>query len=233
MSHPLMQLGLNPAMRDTLAARLKWARTELRNMTQVELVKASGVAQSVISKVEQGLMHKPSGLPDLARALNIDVFWLKTGEGEPQPNSQRNVIPVTSRGRVPLISWVAAGNLGEVQDMYAPGEADEWIDTETQPGQSAFALKVTGDSMTSPYPGEVSFPDGSIIIVDPGRSASAGDFVVAKDVNTQQATFKKLAHDGGRWFLKPLNPTYPTVEIDDPGLRVIGRVIESVTRRKL
>jgi len=80
--------------------------------------------------------------------------------------------------------------------------------------------------MTNPYPGELSFPDGTVIIVDPGRAVGAGDYVVAKDVATQQATFKRLAHDGGRWYLKPLNPTYPTIEIDDPSVRVIGRVIE-------
>jgi SOS-response transcriptional repressor LexA len=80
--------------------------------------------------------------------------------------------------------------------------------------------------MTSPYPGEVSFPDGTIIIVDPMRQCGAGDFVIAKDVSTQRATFKKLTTDGGRWFLKPLNPSYPTIEIDHPSLRTVGRVIE-------
>lgn len=118
--------------------------------------------------------------------------------------------------------------------MYQPGEADEWIETsETKPGANSFALRVSGDSMTSPYPGDVSFPDGTIIVVDPSRACDAGDYVIAKDVTTQQATFKRLVHDGGRWFLKPLNPAYPTMEIDDPALRTIGRVIESHTRRKL
>jgi SOS-response transcriptional repressor LexA len=56
---------------------------------------------------------------------------------------------------------------------------------------------------------------------------------VAKDVHTQQATFKQLTTDGGRWFLRPLNPAYPTMEIDDPAMRVIGRVIEFQTRGKL
>lgn len=145
-----------------------------------------------------------------------------------------NVQPVTTKGRVPLISWVIAGNLEEIQDMYQPGEADEWVETtEAKPGKNSFALRVSGDSMTSPYPGDISFPDGTIIVVDPSRACDAGDFVIAKDVATQQATFKRLVHDGGRWFLKPLNPAYPIIEIDDPALRTIGRVIESHTRRKL
>lgn len=145
----------------------------------------------------------------------------------------QNIQSVTTRGRVPLISWVAAGKLGEIVDMYQPGEAEQWIDAyEAQPGESAFALRVDGDSMTSPYPGEDTFPNGSIIIVDPSRACDAGDYVVAKDVSTQEATFKKLVRDGGRWFLKPLNTSYPTIEIDDPSLRVIGKVVESMTRKK-
>lgn len=150
------------------------------------------------------------------------------------PIDAGNTIPVTVKKRIPLISWVRAGQWSDVQDNYHPGEADEWVDAyDTQPGDSTFALRVTGDSMTSPYPGDRSFPDGTIIIVDPGRASNAGDYVVAKDVETQQATFKRLVHDGGRWFLKPLNPSYPTQAIDDPSIRVIGRVIEFQTRGKL
>lgn len=146
-----------------------------------------------------------------------------------------NVESVRVRRSVPLVSWVRAGLWGDVSDPFQPGEADEWIDVyDTTPGDQTFALRVDGDSMTSPHPGDgPNFPDGTIIIVDPSRAASANDFVVAKDVSTQQATFKKLVTDGGRWFLRPLNPIFPTVEISDPAVRVIGRVIESMFRRKL
>lgn len=151
----------------------------------------------------------------------------------PQPDAS-NVYEITPRRRVPIVSWVAAGNLEDIVDNHHPGEADEWVDVyDTLPSESAFALRVKNDSMTSPHPGERSFPEGTVIVVDPLRGSNAGDFVIAKDVVGQKATFKKLITDGGRWFLKPLNPAYPTVEIDDPALRVIGRVIEAVTRQKL
>lgn len=87
--------------------------------------------------------------------------------------------------------------------------------------------------MVSTIPGDTSFPPGTIIIVDPNRSAGAGDFVIAKDVVTDKATFKKLVHDAGRWYLRPLNPIYPTMEIDDPALRIIGKVVEFNIRGKL
>lgn len=146
-----------------------------------------------------------------------------------------NVESVKVRQSVPLVSWVQAGHWGDVSDPFLPGEADEWIDVyDATPGDRAFALRVTGDSMTNPTPGNgPNFPDGTLIIVDPSRGANAGDYVVAKDVATQQATFKRLVTDGGRWFLRPLNPAYPTIEIDDPNMRVIGRVVESVFRRSL
>lgn len=227
-----MQGGLNARMRETLATRLKNARKAAK-LTQEQLQELSGVPQSVISKTERGERRNPEGLLELAKALKVDAYWLKTGE-EATPSNQENITPVNNRGSVPLISWVAAGNFREIHDMFEPGEAEEWVEvSETQFGKNSFALRVSGDSMTSPYPGELSFPDGCILIVDPARATTAGDFVIAKDVVTKQATFKKLAHDGGRWFLKPLNPTYPTIEIDDPDLRVIGRVVEFQLRRKL
>lgn len=176
--------------------------------------------------------------------FGCSVMWVIYGEGpqdspallhQTNPRGESsNVTEIAPRRSVPLISWVRAGDFEDVQDHLLPGEADEWVDVyDTKPGQSAFALRVDGDSMTSPYPGELSFPEGTIIVVDPLRGAAAGDFVVAKDVHTQRATFKKLTTDGGRWYLKPLNPSYPTIEIDDPAMRIIGRVIEYQTRGKL
>jgi SOS-response transcriptional repressor LexA len=169
----------------------------------------------------------------LGSALRVNSHWLSTGEGGPEV-AEENVAPARANKRVPLISWVRAGMWGDVSDNFHPGEADEWIEVyDTVPGDQAFCLYVMGDSMTSPYPGDqVTFPDGTVILVDPARSAGAGDFVVAKDVGTQKATFKKLTTDGGRWFLKPLNPSYPAIEIDDPDMRVIGKVTQSITRRK-
>lgn len=226
-----MQVGLNLRMRESLAARLKAARKG-KGITQEKLEELSGVKQSDISKIERGSTQSPTGVLALAKALGVNPFWLETGDGD-MLNEHTNTQPVTTLSRVPLISWVAAGNLEEVQDMYQPGEADDWPDTELKMGKNSFALRVDGDSMTNPIPGDVTFPHGTVILVDPSKSCDAGDFVVAKDVATQKATFKRLVHDGGRWFLKPLNPAYPTVEIDDPAMRMIGKVVEMQFRRRL
>lgn len=170
----------------------------------------------------------------LARSkLGIDPNWLATGQGHVTFSSQ-NVTKVELRAKVPLISWVQAGAFQGVEDVFHPGESDVTEDVyDATVSSNAFALRVDGDSMESTYPGDRTFPQGTILIVDPNRGATAGDYVIAKDVSTQRATFKKLVHDGGRWFLKPLNPAYPTIEIDDPALRIIGKVVEFSMRGKL
>ena len=79
---------------------------------------------------------------------------------------------------------------------------------------------------------EPSFPQGSVIFVDCDRKAKSGDFVIAREPVTKQATFKRLMHDAGHWYLRPLNAAYLTVEI--PGLEsVIGVVVEFAIRRRL
>lgn len=203
--------------------------------TKAALAKAAGKTAAAVTHWLNGSSReiKSDSAAGIQKLTNYSAVWIATGEG-PKFVDVANTSPVESRKKVPLISWIQAGSWGDVEDFFNVGEADEWVQTyDCTPTNNAFALRVEGDSMTNPNPEDISFPSGSLIIVDPNQQASAGHYVVAKDVQTQRATFKKLMHDGGRWFLKPLNPAYPTIEIDDPSIRVIGRVIESQIVRKL
>lgn len=145
----------------------------------------------------------------------------------PRGEEQSNVSEMPRRAKVPLISLIQAGELTDVEDLFHPGMATHWVEPRyTTPSEASYALMVEGDSMESPVPGALTFPEGTIVIVDPNGAAGPNSYVIAKDVFTQKATFKKLTTDGVRWFLKPLNPAYATVEIDDPAMRVIGKVVE-------
>lgn len=220
--------------RTDFGLRLYEARKDAK-LTQQQLAKAVGMAQSTLTEAETTASGS-SFTPQLAAACGVRAEWLATGK-EPKRDAAMaasNVDAAPTRRRVPVISWVQAGSWSDVQDNFHPGQADEWADAfDSLPGNNAFALRVVGDSMTNPIPGGRSFPEGTIIIVDPARGSGPGDYVIAKDVHSQQATFKQLTTDGGRWYLRPLNPAYPTIEIDDPDMRVIGRVIEYQTRGKL
>lgn len=211
--------------------RIKAARKQA-GLTQVQLAKAIGISQGTLSEMENDGMSSTYTV-QIAAVCGVSAQWLATGDGSMKASS-KNVTEARLRGKVPVISWVQAGAFEGVEDVFHPGEAEEFEDVyEASVSGNAFALRVEGDSMVSPHTGERSFPPGTILIVDPNKTASAGDYVIAKDVLTQKATFKKLAHDGGRWYLKPLNPAYPTIEIDNPSLRIIAKVVEFSLRGRL
>lgn len=199
-------------------------------LTEQQFADRVGVSRGAVQQWERegGTAPRRANQKAVAELIGLSVAELMGG-GEP------NVGEIKQGRKVPLISWVEAGHLNDISDLFSPGDADEWVmASESQPSDGSFALRVSGSSMTSPdAEAPYSFPDGTILLVDPNRSVTAGDFVIAKDIETQQATFKRLAYDGGRWYLRPLNPNFRTIEIDDPSIRVIGRVIEFQRRGKL
>ena len=195
------------------------------------MANAVGTSRQNIEGLETAGDRKPKYLAELAKVMGTTADQLLKGRSVPIESNgsteSSNVAHLAAKAKVPLISWVQAGELADVQDIFHPGDAIKWTEAYySRPSKSAYALQVDGDSMTSQFPGAQSFPDGTIIIVDPDAGYQPGDYVIAKDVATQKATFKQLMSDGSRWYLKPINQTYPTIEIDDPALRVIGKVIE-------
>jgi len=145
----------------------------------------------------------------------------------PSSGQHANVGPgPDTRGFVPLISWVQAGEWREAVDHLQPGDAEEWLPCPKPHSPHAFALRVRGNSMQSPYPGQKTYPEGTIIYVDPDMSPTPGKRVVAKIRDTGEVTFKEYSEDAGRKFLRPLNPQYPVIEIDEK-VEIIGVVIGS------
>lgn len=217
----------------TIGDRVKEIR-QRRGITQKELASSSGVSQQMISKLESGKSTETAGIVQLARALRVAPDWLADGTGAPEEPSGKvaeglpaisaiqNVTPGPDiRGQVPLISWVQAGHAMEVVDLLHPGDGFEWVSVTCPIKRHTYALKVSGDSMAP------DFPPGILIIVEPEMEADPGDFVIAKN-GDEEATFKQLVKDSGRWFLKPLNERYPIIPLE--GFTVIGVVREAVRR---
>ncbi len=132
-------------------------------------------------------------------------------QGQRRRNAQLEAAPAMV-ARLPLVSWVAAGNWADAIDNFQPGDAETWIETTRHVGASAFALRVRGDSM------EPLCPNGAVIVVDPEREADNGSLVVVRLEDDAEATFKKLVMEGGRRFLAPINPRYPVLEVDGPAV---------------
>ena len=157
---------------------------------------------------------------DVENIFFVDANWLATGEGSMR-HGKLNFSPAPDvRDYVPLISMVQAGNFCEAIDNLHVGDSFEQIPTSYPKKRHTFALEVSGESMLP------RFPPGMRLIVEPEMDYQSGDFVIAK--NGGDATFKQNVKDGGVWYLKPLNPQFPTLPLADA--HVIGVVREAVIK---
>lgn len=138
--------------------------------------------------------------------------------------SHRNTEPGPDmRGKVPLISWVQAGDWCHAADPHLPGEADRWMDCPVNHSDNTFALRVRGDSMTAPHGNSRSYPEGCFIFVDPEkRTPVNGDRVVACLSGTDEVTFKVYKNEDGRQWLQPLNPSHEPIR---ESFHIIGTVL--------
>ncbi|MNQ86820.1 LexA repressor [compost metagenome] len=197
-----------------------------------EIASLCGVANSAVTQWISGESKslRPENLYALAKATGFRAEWLAIGEGEETELSDSNVKdirqPVESF-RYPVISWVAAGAWAEAIEPFPPGFSDRYELSDYNSKGPAFWLEVKGDSMTSPV--GTSITEGTLILVDTEADVQAGKLVVAKLADSDQATFKKLVDDGGRRYLKPLNPAYPT-EMCAENCRIVGVVVRALQK---
>ena len=68
----------------SLASRLKQER-EAHGWSQIDLARESKVKQSFIGALEAENQRNSGYVPELAHALGVDAYWLKTGKGEKHP----------------------------------------------------------------------------------------------------------------------------------------------------
>jgi SOS-response transcriptional repressor LexA len=215
----------------TLAERIKSARIHAK-LTQKALALKAGVEQPVISQLETGKNLQSAHLPKIAHACGVSAIWLSENIGQminsvaAESNVGESRQPVESY-RYPVISWVAAGAWAEAVEPYPAGFSDRYEFSEYDSKGAAFWLEVKGDSMTSPV-GQ-SITEGTLILVDTEAEATAGKLVIAKLPDSNEATFKKLVNDGGKLFLKPLNPGYP-IEPFDERCRIVGVVVRALQK---
>lgn len=97
----------------------------------------------------------------------------------------------------------------------------EGLDTEASScaGGEPYALMVLGDSMTP------EFNDGEIIVIEPEGYAKDGSYVIAWA--NEEYIFRQLVQHPEGWMLKPLNPLYPNIPIDN-----VASVVKGVVTQK-
>lgn len=209
----------------TISERLRAARDEA-GLTQLEVATAAGVSQGTVANIESGLRQNPRELMAIAKAVNVQPEWLKSGRGHKRLDTSHNVTPAPMGvRRVPLISYVQAGAWTEAVDNFNPGDAEDWLMTDLKLSKTAFALEIKGDSMLP------EFKPGDRVIIDPEVVPIPGDFVAAKN-GKDEATFKKYrprgADESGNaiFELVPLNEDFESMRSDVVAIKIVGTMVE-------
>lgn len=208
-------------------------------ISPAKLARVADVSSTTVMLWRNGTTKeiKMSNAVPISRLYGYSAEWITTGQG-PKFSSVKETradyaddIPSFSRfivddppplKTVPLISWVQAGESELAIDLFQPGDADEWLICPVPHSDRTYALRVQGDSMTAPS--GKSYPEGIDIFVDPEQRGGpgSGDLVIAKINGRDAVTFKQIAIEDGRMYLKPLNPKWDPIFEE---FRVLGKVI--------
>lgn len=210
----------------SIGERIRQRMSDL-NIKAKDVVAFTGASKGTVSNWVNEI-SEPSGdyLIKLSKCLKSSPEWISSGDDkhfntQSKQSFNLNVIKsIELQSYVPIISWVHAGSWKE-SDLECLDENTEYIPCHVPHSSNTYALRVQGESMQSSS--GKSYPDGMIIIVDGNqRSPEFGRRIIARLIDTNSVTFKQLASDGTRAYLKPLNSNYPPMFEE---FEIIGTVI--------
>lgn len=206
------------------------ARMSDLRITQEQMAERLGVTQGAVGHWLSG--KREPGLAMINALLaEVGVPPLSIQHAESQGNVSATMQPYRASKEYPLISWVAAGMWQESCDNFHPGDADLWLSSHEMAGPHGYWLEIDGESMIPPS--GRGFPPGELVLVQPeGFDLISGKLYIAKLMTTGETTFKQYVRDAGIEYLRPFNPAFKTMEIDER-VRIIGRVIDSKPPRSM
>lgn len=195
---------------------------ESRNLTTEQLAEKLDTTRATITRYENG---DRKANQDILFKL-ADIFNVSVDDFFPPRNNQdthiKNVVYPTgqtfNRVSIPVVGTIACGN---------PITAEENIDGYTEeifngtvPTGTLFALKCKGHSM------EPTIPDGSLAIIHEQPEVEDGEIAAVLVDGDNEATLKRIKHQGNLVMLMPDNNDYDPIILDEdnPG-RIIGKVI--------
>lgn len=212
----------------TWVDRIKLRMKEL-GMTQEVLAQKLGITRGAVTHYIAGRRVPPlKQFQKLAAVLKSDPAWLQFG-GLPESIKASASKPTDLHKKsskqfpIPIVSPKQITELTKVRRE----ETKNWLPHFHTDKENWYAMHVKGDSMTSPLGNSISFQEGSLIIIDPDKEPTHGNFVIALLPKSNEATFKQYVNDGGIYYLKPLNPQYPITKIEK-GTLICGVVVSCI-----
>jgi len=162
----------------------------------VGLTSSSSVHAQLANLERKGLLHKD---PTKPRAMALS-----------EPRAEGVTVPLVGRiaAGAPILAEEQIETYLSVPRGFAGGDGDH------------FALTVAGDSMI-----DAGIFDGDVVVVRSQDGADDGDIVAAllPGPAEDEATVKRLGHDGPRVMLIPENPVLRPFEMTEG--RILGRVV--------
>lgn len=210
-----------------LADRLRVA-LQHANKSQSQVAAEIGVSTSAVSQWMTGSVQglRAGTASALEKATGCRAEWLVTGNGPKFVDDTQGVaLAQTGTRPVPLVSYVQAGQWKGGAQPFEANEAQDWLLTDANLSDAAFALEIKGESMLPDY------RPGDRVIIDPSVAPQPGDCVVAKN-GDDEATFKKYrpramdARGSMVFELVPLNDDYPIIRSDVTPVRIVGTMVE-------
>lgn len=209
-------------------------------MKPAELARATGKTGGAVTQWLDGTIKslKADTAAKMETATGYNATWLVTGRGEKRSEPDGAVIPkkgdefvtksnvllVGSNKRVPRLAWHEVQ--GFIQGMFTPTQDRFEVVSGQDIGPRCFLLENSGDAMNGPLADE-SFQDGALLRCDPDKPPEPKRFVIAIHPKSGEPVFRRLVKDGGVWFLKASNSSYPLVEIES--LEAVIAVVVKVT----
>lgn len=200
-----------------IGTQIKKLRKE-RKYTQAHLAELLGTKPTTVASWEQG-RNKP--LMDKVQKMSI-IFGVPISEivGGEDPDLPSNIIypEGLKRVTVPVIGEIACGD---------PITAEENIEGYTEvifdkkiPSGPLFALHCKGHSM------EPTIPDGSMVVIKSQPTVEDGEIAAVLVDDDNEATLKRIKHQGDLIMLMPDNKEYDPIILDKdhPG-RIVGKAI--------
>jgi len=204
-----------------IGKRIKEAR-EKCGITQKEVAKKIGVADSTVLRYEKGSISKIKlpVLESIANALNVNPMWL-IGKSESKTNenldlSKCGIFPIKTK-KIPLLGSIACG-----EPIYADECFDGFVETSDNLNAD-FCIRANGDSMVN-----ARILDGDIVFICKQDMVNNGE--IAAVLIDESATLKRIYYDRKNNMLQLVaeNPAYKTQIYSGEDLnriRILGKAV--------